>query len=152
QTDLSPGPHFDVAARLEKLPHGWLHISKGHIPPLGDRCRAHFGDTWGWVLPRDMPYLNEFLVVLLEISTLNIGQAHQNPTETPKVLVDLTVTQKTEDAPHIYDLSSASVSDYKLTNAPFGLNANEIERLRAMLGRPLIDTEDSYVAIIQANL
>jgi len=162
QTDLSPGPHFGVAARLEKLPHGWLHISKGHIPPVGDRCRAHFGDTWVWVLPEDMPYLNEFMLVLLDISTLNIGQANQNPTETPRVLVHLTVTQKTEDTPHIYDLSPASVSDYKLANdlqrmvkgkvLVFGLSAAEIQRLRLSLNAPFVLSEEDYVALVEQNL
>jgi hypothetical protein len=160
QTDPSPGPHFGVAERLAKLPTDWLQVSHGIVPPTRARFRAHFGDTWVWIYPEDMPVLQEFILVLLDISTLNVGQAPQNPTEAPKVLVHLTVTQKTEDTPHMYDLSE--VSDQSLAKIirgaadPNALSAEEmkkrIETLRHNLDGATTLPDEVYLATLADRL
>ena len=146
QIDHSTGPHYGVADRLANIPRGWLHISHGHVPPVGDRYRAHFGDTWVWVMPEDVAALNEFILVLLDISTLNID-ASPNPAEAQKVVVHLTVVQKT---PHVYDLSE--VSDVKLQEIikpkP---TAEEIQQLKSALNGAFVVNEDDFIDMIKRN-
>jgi hypothetical protein len=93
QTDPSPGPHFGVANRLARIPPGWLHHGNQR-PPHNAFYKARYSDTWVWVLPEDIDKLNEFILVLLDIGTLNLSAPLLNPTDNPPVLVTLQWRQK----------------------------------------------------------
>jgi len=146
--DKSPGPHFGVLARLAKLPPHWLHVTHGCIPPpVTAKWRAHYGDTWVWVAPEDVAALNEFILTLLDISTLNLDQG--NPADAPPILVHLKVTEKTKEATHLYDLSQ--VSRYKLQKE-FQLNDPQIDLLYSVLKGAFDVSENDYVAAIKSFL
>jgi hypothetical protein len=59
--------HFDVAHRLERLPQGWLCKGK-HRPPLGAAYKAHYGDTWVWVMPEGVQGLADFSLIMVDIA------------------------------------------------------------------------------------
>jgi hypothetical protein len=90
EKDLSPGSHFGVLARLERLPKGWLHVGRLDEVPLSACYKAHCGTTWVWVTPDGMEGLNDFILVFHDIATIDIDSG---ATVTPPVLVTLTVIQ-----------------------------------------------------------
>ena len=97
QQDFSPGPHFGVADRLAHLPPGWLHVGRITEVPAFACSKAHCGNTWVWVMPDGTEGLADFILVLLDIATLDPASG-ANP---PPLLVTLTKTYIT----HIPDLS-----------------------------------------------
>ncbi len=94
EVDHSPGPHFGVTERLNRLPHGWLHVGQLCDIPCGACYKDHCGDTWVWVMPDGTEGLADFTLVLQDIGTLNVVDATAPANRTPPVLVTLWVVQK----------------------------------------------------------
>lgn len=82
--DSSPGPHFDVAWRLERLPPCWLHVGGLKDVPAHACYKAHCGHTWVWVMPGDLEGLSQFTLVLQDIATRD-----PNNMAPPRVTIDL---------------------------------------------------------------
>lgn len=83
--DPSPGPHFGVADRLERMPKGWLHVGSLKDVPAGACVTAHCGDTWVWVMADGTAGLAEFILVLYDIATLDRSAIYS-----PALLITLT--------------------------------------------------------------
>ncbi len=87
---LDQNPHFAVADRLAKIPHGWLHIGSLKEVPLCARYKGHKGNTWVWVMPEDSEAFAQFTLVLQDIATLDISAGYGTP-----LLVTLTTYEVT---------------------------------------------------------
>jgi hypothetical protein len=139
-TDHSPGPHFGVAARLERMPAGWLHVGRLKDVPVHARFKAHCGDTWAWVMPDGTAGLAEFVLVLHDIATIDIDFG---ATVTPPVLVTLSQARLFA----VFKLTPASL-DALLADK---VDARVVEKLRPFVNRPF-DSADSLVKAIGGGL
>jgi hypothetical protein len=68
----SPGRHFGVQEKLERIPPGWLHVGRLRDVPACAAYKAHFRDTWVWVMPDGVKGLADFSLVLENIDRTSI--------------------------------------------------------------------------------
>jgi hypothetical protein len=69
--DPSPGRHFGVRDRLTKLKPCWLRVGKLKDVPLHAAYKAHYDNTWVWVLRDDTDALAEFALVFQDIARVS---------------------------------------------------------------------------------
>jgi hypothetical protein len=55
------------------LPRGWYHTGCQKDVPRGACYRAHYGDTWVWVLPDGLEGLTRFTMTVIDLAT---GKPH----------------------------------------------------------------------------
>ena len=66
----SPTPyHFGVLDQLEKLPPGWLHVTRHGFAPKDACYKATCGNATVWVGREDQRGLTDFTLVMLDIGT-----------------------------------------------------------------------------------
>ncbi|MGH7169972.1 MAG: hypothetical protein ACRELG_06830 [Gemmataceae bacterium] len=65
--------HFGVAKDLAKLPEGWLRIGCSRDVPKCARYKAHFNQTWVWVMPDAMKGLDELSLIIQSIARVYIN-------------------------------------------------------------------------------
>jgi hypothetical protein len=63
--------HFDVQKRLASCPPNWLGKGKLKDVPLSAAYKAHYRDTWVWVMPGDLYGLATISLVLQDIDRVN---------------------------------------------------------------------------------
>lgn len=71
--DPSPGRHFGVGDRLAQLRPGWVHRGRFTQIPLCAAYKAHFGNTWVWVMPEDTEELSSFALAFQDIARVSIN-------------------------------------------------------------------------------
>jgi hypothetical protein len=150
EKDMSPGPHFGVANRLERLPHGWLRVGRLCDVPAGALYQDHCGDTWVWITPDGLEGLAGFTLVLQDIATLNVTPSDgSTPTsKTPPVLVTLWLVQNTLPHDVIVNIKTTNnVVTYRAADD----GANRSGSIVVAIGQALVlrnnDTETHTVEI-----
>jgi hypothetical protein len=66
-----PGYHFGVSDQLYRLPQGWVQYGDKKCIPHDAVYSAIYGKTAVWVMKEGLPWLSEFTLVILDISTID---------------------------------------------------------------------------------
>jgi hypothetical protein len=107
--NMSPGCYFDVAKRLAWIKPGWIKISCKTRAPARACYSATCRDTTVWVMPEDMQYLSEFLLVIQSIARMNMDASYyphtKNRTVTWKNTSDTASIKKALNDIHATDVT-----------------------------------------------